>query len=369
MASKPAPTMAHKPKPDRFSNPLLIDPAIHADLKPLFDAVVMVSVWSRAIACCYPELLVLKDSRGLPKAEEWPDSPELERNRAQHAEWVKAAQAESARKGESVVWGGFLEPRWTVLMREWSGYYRDWCAAIATAKQAAESPAVAAIMDAGEVRPSHRWTMQTILDLDKLAGTLHPIRMGGVDGLGFIRCGLPPLPQDFRTHAEAVHNRIGELRSIPVSAVPPTPTVSVSPELLDRLQRAAAAVDPGAIDRVAERTAEKVARVLGGGNGAVGGPARTEVVLWEGAAHTDRNIRLARTRSAYLEAHGDVVAALAALKADGNEIARRTFYNHLDALDTANPHWRDSVQLCNEPAQMHGTRIVGTRGKSRGKAG
>jgi HAMP domain-containing protein len=103
--------------------------------------------------------------------------------------------------------------------------------------------------------------------------------------------------------------------------------------------------------------------------GAVGGPARTEVVLWEGAEHNERNVRLARTRSAYLEAHGNVAEALAALKADGNEIARRTFYNHLDALDTAIPHWRDSVQLCNQPAQMHGTRIVGTRGKSRGKAG
>ncbi len=122
-------------------------------------------------------------------------------------------------------------------------------------------------------------------------------------------------------------------------------------------------------DRVADRAAEKFVRRLGGGNGAAGGPTRTEVVLWEGAAHSDRNVRLAHTRSAYLEAHGDVVAALAALKASGHKIARRTFYNHLDALDKAIPHWRDSVQLCNAPAQMHGAKIVGTRGKSRGKAG
>lgn len=263
---KPTPTKAIEPKPDRFSNPLLTDPAIHADLKPLFDAVVMVSVWSSAIARCYPDLLALKESRGLPKPEEWPDSPALERDRAQHAEWVKATREEYAAKGESVAVADFLEPRWTELMREWSGYYRDWCAAIATAKQAAKSPAVAAIMDAGEARPAHRWTTRTIIDLDNLAGTLHPINVGGVDGLGFIRCGLPPLPQDFRTHAEAVGNRIGELRSIPVSAVAPTPTVSVSPELLDRLQRAAAAVDPGAIDRAAERAAEKIARVFGAGD-------------------------------------------------------------------------------------------------------
>jgi hypothetical protein len=43
-----------------------------------------------------------------------------------------------------------------------------------------------------------------------------------------------------------------------------TPSVSVLPDLLDRLQCAAAAVDPGAIDRAAERAAEKMARVFGG---------------------------------------------------------------------------------------------------------
>lgn len=100
-----------------------------------------------------------------------------------------------------------------------------------------------------------------------------------------------------------------------------------------------------------------------------GSKVRTEtVVLWDGAEHSERNIRLARTRSAYLEAHGNVADALAALERAGNRVARRTFYNHLNALDEAIPHWRNSV-LCNEPAQMHGTRIVGTRGKSRGKAG
>ncbi|MFZ2874572.1 MAG: hypothetical protein WAZ94_08825 [Phycisphaerales bacterium] len=44
----------------------------------------------------------------------------------------------------------------------------------------------------------------------------------------------------------------------------PTRTPTVSPELLDRLQRAAAAMDPGAIDRAAERAAEKMARVFDG---------------------------------------------------------------------------------------------------------
>ncbi len=94
----------------------------------------------------------------------------------------------------------------------------------------------------------------------------------------------------------AIAELCDELLPNPVSAVPATPTVSVS-------------------------------------------PARNEVVLWEGAAHTERNIRLARTRSAYLEAHGDVLAAMDALKDSGNPVARSTFYNHLDAIDAANPRW------------------------------
>jgi hypothetical protein len=98
-------------------------------------------------------------------------------------------------------------------------------------------------------------------------------------------------------------------------------------------------------------------------------PARTEVVLWEGAAHTDRNIRLARTRSAYLEAHGDVLAALKALKDSGSPVARSTFYNHLDALDVAIPRWRESVQLSNQTGNLDGMRHVGTRGKSGTKRG
>jgi hypothetical protein len=320
--------MAKKPKPDRFSNPLLTEPEIHPDLKPLFDAMTMVLVWSRAIARCYSDMLEQKETHGLPRSDEWPDSPALERRRAQHAEWARATRDE-----EGVTVADFLEPRWTALMREWSGYYRDWCAAIAKAKELAKSPVVAAIMDAGESRPAHRWTTRAIIDLDNLAGTLHPIRMGGDDGLGFIRCGLPPLPEDFHTHAESVRNRIGELCSIQVSAVPPTPTAS-------------------------------------GGNGGAATralPARTEVVLWEGAAHTDRNIRLARTRTAYLEAHGKVSVALAALKEAGYSVARSTFYNHLNALDMEIPRWRDSVQLSNPPGNLDGMRNVGTRRKSWGK--
>lgn len=119
-----------------------------------------------------------------------------------------------------------------------------------------------------------------------------------------------------------------------------TPTVSVSSELLDRLQRAAAT------------------KAL---------PARTEVVLWEGAEHNERNVRLARTRSAYLEAHGNVPAAMKALQDSGNPVARSTFYNHLHALDVAIPRWRESVQLSNPTGNLDGMRNVGTRRQSQDK--
>jgi hypothetical protein len=210
---------AIKPKPDRLSNPLLADSAIHPDLKPLSKAMTTALAWSHAVADCYTNMLAERDSRGMPKTGEWPDSPALERARARHAAAVKDWQRECAQKGEKVLIADFIEPRWTELMREWRGYYRDWCAAIATAKEAAKSPRVAAIMDAGEARPAHRWTTQTIIDLDNLAGTLHPSRTGGVDGFGFIRCGLPPLPTNFPARVEALGKRVSELRSISVTAV------------------------------------------------------------------------------------------------------------------------------------------------------
>ena len=220
MARKPpqaasvTPLKAIEPKRDRLVNPLLTEPVIHPDLKPLFDAMVMVVVWSEAIARCCSELSAERDTHGMPSPDDWPDSPALERIRARHAECVMAAREEYDRNGESVAVGDFVEPRWTELMRQWSAYYQDWCAAIATAKILAKSPAVAAIMDAGESRPAHRWTMQAIIDLDGLASTLHPINLGG-DGLGLIRCGLPPLPTDFLAKAEAMRKRIAELRSMP----------------------------------------------------------------------------------------------------------------------------------------------------------
>jgi hypothetical protein len=102
-----------------------------------------------------------------------------------------------------------------------------------------------------------------------------------------------------------------------------------------------------AIERAAERAAEKFARANGGnGHAARRGDAGTTrcIYLWPGAAPTKHNVRLARTRDAYLKHRGNVAKALAALEAEGNPIAQSTFYNHLKELDKAIPGWRDSVR-------------------------
>lgn len=100
-----------------------------------------------------------------------------------------------------------------------------------------------------------------------------------------------------------------------------------------------------------------------------GQPPQT-VVLWEGAGHSERNIRLARTRTAYLEAGGSVSDALKALEEDGNKIARSTFYNHLESLDKECPNWRESAlrpTKLDKSDCMESTHITRTRKKTRGQ--
>jgi len=99
------------------------------------------------------------------------------------------------------------------------------------------------------------------------------------------------------------------------------------------------------------------------------GATRTQVVLWEGAEHSETNIRLARTRSAYMEAHGNVLAALKAMEQAGDPVGRSTFYNHLNRLDEADPGWRAPFQVSNLAGNRDGMREVGVRRKTRGKVG
>ncbi len=210
MAKKTAPTKAKEldASPD----------AIHAELKTLIDSLMLVAVLSEAIERIYDDLWKQKQSCGMPKANEWPNSPEFEHRRAQYDDWVKEQQAKFALNGESWSPCEFQEFPWTKLIREWSACYQTWCAAMATAKQAA-------IIYLGKLRPARKWTTKTIVNLDNLADTLHPSGTGGVDGLGFIRCGLPPLPTAFHACVAAVRKRIPKLRAISVLAVA-TPTKS-----------------------------------------------------------------------------------------------------------------------------------------------
>lgn len=94
---------------------------------------------------------------------------------------------------------------------------------------------------------------------------------------------------------------------------------------------------------------------------------QTQVILWEGAEPTKRNITLARSRTAYLEAHGNVAAALETLKQDGHEIGQSTLYDHLNVLDKVNPRWRESVLLSNRPGNLENGVNLRTTQKSRGR--
>lgn len=101
------------------------------------------------------------------------------------------------------------------------------------------------------------------------------------------------------------------------------------------------------------------------GDSPSGGPPRAEkVVLWEGAPHTERNIRLARTRTAYLEAHGNAPEALKALDAAGHRIGRSTLYDHLNVLDEECPGWRDYLGQSGVPGIPDNCQASRTRRKA-----
>lgn len=67
------------------------------------------------------------------------------------------------------------------------------------------------------------------------------------------------------------------------------------------------------------------------------------ILLWEGAEHTPFNIRLAHTRTALLENHGNVEAALKSLRSDGHKFSLSTIYGHIKKLDTLNPGWNQGM--------------------------
>lgn len=124
--------------------------------------------------------------------------------------------------------------------------------------------AVATYMDSEAESVDQRWTTRTIGHLRRLRGAI--LRGFGPDAypsaLPVIRAGVPDALSE---HAAHVAERREELKSAILAGTKPrTPTASMSPNVLERLERMAAAVDPHAIDSAAERAAEKTARMFGG---------------------------------------------------------------------------------------------------------
>ena len=171
-------------------NPLVVDPVIHDRLQPLFNALIGVRTSSSMLHDCYSSMLTRKDECGLPSFEEWPNN------------------------AASVGIDFHAERIWTVIMRKWMTVYRDWCDAIALAQTALNTPEVVGMMNTGESRVSKRWTVKANLDLAALAATMHPMFFGGVDGLGFIRNGLPPLPAAFEKQAIKIAEHSNTVRAI-----------------------------------------------------------------------------------------------------------------------------------------------------------
>ena len=209
-------------------NPLLVDPVFHDRLQPLFNALIGVRTSSLMLRDCYSKMLTRKDERGLPSFEEWPN------------------------EAESVGIDFHAEPIWTVIMREWMTVYRGWCDAITLAQTALKTPEVVGMMNTGESRVSERWTTKATCDLVALASTMHPMFVGGVDGLGFIRNGLPPLPAAFERQAEMIteySNTVRAIHSAAETAIKPTrkrrrpPTTQVAKALTQTEANSAAAVN------------------------------------------------------------------------------------------------------------------------------
>ena len=85
----------------------------------------------------------------------------------------------------------------------------------------------------------------------------------------------------------------------------------------------------------------------------------TTVVMWEGAEPSGRNVVLARTRTAFLEAGGSVAKALAILRAGGIQVGKSAFYRHLKVLDGEIPGWREGIQPPRHTGSAGGMRRVG----------
>jgi hypothetical protein len=143
-----------------------------------------------------------------------------------------------------------------------------------------------------------RWTTQTIGILRKLRGSivrghtpdLHP------SCLPMIRSGVPA---SLRSASRSLLERIEAVKSVLIDGIP-KPQNTVQPH----------------------------------------SSGRDQVVLWHGAEPSARNIEIARSCTAVLEAHGNVDEAVKALERDGFKRSKSTVYNHMNARAKVDPKWQ-----------------------------
>ena len=96
---------------------------------------------------------------------------------------------------------------------------------------------------------------------------------------------------------------------------------------------------------------------------------RQTVAMLPGAPLTEVNIRRARVRSAYVENGGNVAAAIEAMAREGMPMPRSTVYDHLKALDKADPTWRAGVLLSGSSGLPETRDTTGLHEKRRGNKG
>ena len=189
-------------------------PTVDASLQQIFEALIEVATSSGAIISCYSEMLVHRDRCGLPSPWDWPDTPAFDHRKKAHQDAVRKMMRKSKKSANSEWVAQFQGSHWTSLIREWSRVYPTWWNAIEQAKSAIKSDSAIELMDAGETRLAHRWSTQVIVKLDRLAGILHPVCIGGQDGNGVFRLNLPPLIDDLKACSNAVSEHLNELRAI-----------------------------------------------------------------------------------------------------------------------------------------------------------
>jgi hypothetical protein len=143
-------------------------------------------------------------------------------------------------------WGRTLDPLWKDHAPERERRPRREAIDATLALRAAVDSAmeavagIAAEIDGGSQSVDQRWTTRTIGHLRELRGAI--VQGHGYDAipsaLPMIRAGVPAA---MREHARHVSQRMEEVKSAIVAGIKTrTPTVSVSPDLLARLERAAA---------------------------------------------------------------------------------------------------------------------------------